>query len=71
MITSVQDGFDKYESGFWLEAKGVFEQTYTMLHDSQGNVIRDGPSRALMEFMSQTGYVAPGNWAGFRELTDK
>merc|ERR1719235_1956927 len=31
----------------------------------------DGPTRALLNFMKQTDFVAPPSWAGYRELTDK
>lgn len=31
----------------------------------------DGPSTTLLNFMSNTGFEAPEEWRGFRELTEK
>jgi hypothetical protein len=67
----MQVGFNYYKSGLWLEAKSAFEQTYTRRHDSQGRVLRDTPSKVLLDFMASYQYLAPGDWAGFRVLTEK
>lgn len=33
--------------------------------------IKDGPSNTLLEVIKEFGGKAPGNWAGYRELTEK
>jgi hypothetical protein len=40
-------------------------------HLTSGDVVVDGPSNTLLGFMSQHGHMAPEDWAGFRELTEK
>eukprot|EP00927_Polykrikos_kofoidii_P038864 TRINITY_DN33308_c0_g1_i1.p1 TRINITY_DN33308_c0_g1~~TRINITY_DN33308_c0_g1_i1.p1 ORF type:complete len:956 (-),score=150.21 TRINITY_DN33308_c0_g1_i1:278-2872(-) len=61
-------GFLNYEAGEWDVAKSVFETTIGIL----GEV--DGPSRALLNYMSQFDFVSsrvsPKGWPGWRELTD-
>jgi hypothetical protein len=69
--SGVQKGFEHYTNGAWSEAKVSIEQTYTMLEDTEGRTVRDGPSKALLEFMAATNFLAPGDWNGFRELKDK
>lgn len=67
----MQTGFNFYKAGHWLEARSHFEQTYTMRRDRRGNVVRDTPSKVLMDFMALTHFVAPGDWNGSRALTEK
>ena len=67
----VQSGFNHYKAGAWNEARTLFEQTYTMRRDKDGNVVRDTPSKVLMDFMAQSHFVAPGDWSGSRALTEK
>lgn len=68
---AAQAGFNFYKAGRWLEAKGVLEQTYTMRRGPGGEARRDAPSKVLLDFMASYQYLAPGDWAGFRELTEK
>ena len=37
----------------------------------RGEVIEDGPSSTLLQFMKESQFVAPADWKGFRELTEK
>jgi hypothetical protein len=67
----LQTGFNFYKSGQWLEARAIFEKTYTMRTDRRGDVVRDQPSKVLMDFMALTHFVAPGDWDGSRALTEK
>ena len=67
----VQAGFNHYKSGAWPEARSMLEETYTMRHDKEGHVVRDTPSKVLMDFMAKTQFCAPGDWCGHRELTEK
>jgi hypothetical protein len=71
MGCSVQKGFNYYKSGAWQEARPILEETYTMRMDAHGNMLRDTPSKVLMDFMAKTQYYAPGDWEGFRSLTEK
>jgi hypothetical protein len=67
----LQTGFNYYKAGQWVEARAVFEQTYTMRRDRAGAVARDQPSKVLMDFMALSNFVAPGDWNGSRALTEK
>lgn len=49
----------------------MLEETYTMRRDPDGKLVRDTPSKVLMDFMAKTQFCAPGDWNGFRELTEK
>ena len=67
-----QQGFELYRSGQWAEAKAILEETKVMRkHLISGDVVVDGPSNTLLGVMSQHGHMAPEDWAGFRELTEK
>jgi hypothetical protein len=46
-------------------------ETQTMLRDMVGNPVVDGPSTTLLNFMATHNFVAPRNWKGYRELTEK
>jgi hypothetical protein len=67
----LQVGFNYYKSGQWIEARSMLEQTYTMRSDLQGHIVRDQPSKVLMDFMALTHFVAPGDWTGSRNLAEK
>ena len=67
----MQTGFNYYKAGQWSDARSVFEQTYTMRQDREGRVVRDQPSKVLMDFMALSHFVAPGDWNGSRALTEK
>ena len=68
---AVQKGYNLYKAGQWHEARIVFEQTYTMRTDHTGSVVRDTPSKVLMDFMALSNFAAPGDWNGSRALTEK
>lgn len=67
----LQNGYNLYKAGTWSEARALLEETYTMRRDHVGRVVRDTPSRVLLDFMAQTQYLAPGDWEGHRELSEK
>ncbi len=56
--------FQHYLGGNWGEAKRLLEE---------GLRIKpvDGPTKNLMDVMSETGYKAPKDWPGYRVLTEK
>lgn len=56
--------FNDYSLGRWNSAKIIFEDCIAMKHN-------DGPSLTLLNFMKNTNYKCPQNWAGYRELTEK
>ncbi len=47
------------------------QETLEARRDNAGNVIIDGPSQTLLVFMGKHNFVAPADWQGCRELTDK
>jgi len=53
-----------YEAGEWQVAKGILEGTRYMLETE------DGPSAALLTYINKYDSIAPGNWPGFRVLSD-
>ena len=67
-----QQGFELYRTGQWMEAKTILEETKSARrHHSTGEILVDGPSSTLLAVMEQHKNVAPENWSGFRELTEK
>lgn len=70
-LSFLQNGYNLYKAGLWSEARSVLEETYTIRRDYNGAVVRDTPSKVLLDFMAQTQYLAPGDWKGHRELTEK
>lgn len=59
-------GFKAYIQGDWKTARGYMEQTE---HYIKG--VADGPSRALLNVMSETDFNPPVGWTGVRNLTEK
>jgi hypothetical protein len=64
-----QNGYLNYEAGEWDVARAVLEKTLDMLPET------DGPSKALLDFMSQFDYDSyrahpRKGWQGFRELAE-
>ncbi|KAL4444740.1 hypothetical protein ABPG74_015948 [Tetrahymena malaccensis] len=55
--------FDLYLEGKWTESKQIFD---TILINKQD----DGPTKATLEFMSETDYQAPQDWSGFKPYYD-
>ena len=57
-------GFTKYLEGHWQEGRQIFNDGLKMCHE-------DGPTKTILEVMGGTGFQAPPDWKGFRELTEK
>jgi class 3 adenylate cyclase len=55
-------GYQNYSEGEWQVARRLLMDTSSMLHGE------DGPSAALLHFMSTYGFKAPQNWNGVREI---
>eukprot|EP00439_Symbiodinium_sp_Y106_P005596 s3618_g1.t1 len=53
-------GYQNYSQGEWQVAQRMLARTRDMLGD--------GPSIALLKFMERTGFEAPDNWMGIRDL---
>lgn len=64
-------GYTAYETGEWARAKFILEETQMSRRDVRGQVIKDGPSTALLNFMTDKDFQAPPGWKGWRELTEK
>ena len=60
-----KSGFDLYIQGNWPEAKQL------LLQAEEAMERRDGPCRTLLGVMAEHGDVAPRDWEGCRELTEK
>lgn len=54
-----------YEAGEWGVAKDMLEVTRFLL------ATEDGPSAALLRYMKQYDWEAPGGWTGYRVLQEK
>lgn len=66
-----REGFRAYQSGRWAAARAVLEECATARRTQSSEIVPDGPSVTLLEFMARSAYVAPKDWQGCRELTDK
>ncbi|EAR85238.3 adenylate/guanylate cyclase domain protein (macronuclear) [Tetrahymena thermophila SB210] len=55
--------FDLYLQGNWSQSKEIFD---TILIDKKD----DGPTKATLEFMSESDYQAPQDWSGFKPYYD-
>jgi len=58
------EGLDHYIQGDWKKARFAFDKCLVLREE-------DGPSKTLLNHMKTTGYRAPEDWKGFRELTEK
>ena len=65
------EGYQAYKDGDWGKAKKILSQIIEEKMDSTGAQVGDGPSVTLMGVMEEYNFVAPSNWKGFRELTEK
>ena len=59
-----------YIGGEWRKASEILQRTRTVTMKS-GALASDGPSESLLKVMQAHDYVAPKDWRGFRELTEK
>lgn len=53
-----------YEAGDWTAATSRLFECQQLLKD-------DTPARSLINVMSRFNFVAPADWTGSRQLTDK
>lgn len=60
-----------YRVGDWARARTELEACRGARTDVAGRPLVDGPSDVLLRYMADTGFAAPSDWAGFRELTEK
>jgi len=63
-----EKGYMNYEAGEWNVASEVLRRTRSMLCVDMDE---DGPSRALLDFMSRHDFQAPFGWQGYRERSEK
>jgi len=64
--------FDEFRIGLDLYLKGEFKQAYKILKkvpEIKGTP--DGPTKALMEYITSCNMKKPDGWNGFRELIEK
>ncbi len=66
-----REGFRAYQAGRWGAARPVLEECASARRSQSGDIVPDGPSITLLEFMARTGYAVPDGWQGCRELADK
>jgi len=64
-VSIFNSGMRHYIDGNWEKARAELENA----EKSKG--IPDYPSRSLLKYMSEHGYVAPKDWKGHRALTEK
>lgn len=69
-LVEFQKGLEHYIAGRWDRAKEILERnrTYTT---TRGVEVTDGPTASLLSVMKARNFVAPADWKGFRELTEK
>ncbi|CEM03412.1 unnamed protein product [Vitrella brassicaformis CCMP3155] len=60
------EGWLAYHRGDWADAKDIL----TSIKDSVG-ATEDGPCTVLLNYMGERSFVAPDDWQGYRELTEK
>lgn len=71
--------YRNYEAGQWMVARDMFftchyagktgMRTVSVVTEETWPI--DGPSRSLLNFMSEEGYAAPPDWPGHRVLAEK
>jgi len=57
-------GFNSYIGGDWSTAKRKFEECLNINPE-------DGPTKTLYSVLKENDFIAPEEWKGFRELTEK
>lgn len=65
------EGFQAYLHGDWQQATEMLAETRIWRRSDSGETVMDGPSQTLLDVMATHGNVAPPDWKGFRELTEK
>ena len=63
-MATFKKGVDAYFDADWAAARDVLKKALKL---KKG----DGPIETLMAVMKATDYMAPGNWKGYRQLTEK
>ena len=63
-LETFETGVQQYLHGNWPAARRQLEQALAVLPN-------DGPSLALQTVMSEWGWEVPGDWPGYRVLTEK
>jgi class 3 adenylate cyclase len=64
-ITAFSKAFKLYIAGKWPESKAGLEECLRLRGES------DGPTNTLLEVIESNDGVAPSDWRGYRELTEK
>mmetsp|Transcript_33782 Transcript_33782/g.40808 ORF Transcript_33782/g.40808 Transcript_33782/m.40808 type:complete len:903 (+) Transcript_33782:122-2830(+) len=67
------EGYQAYQKGDWPTAVRILKHTLTCRKTLGGaqDPVKDGPSQSLLDVMADHGNVAPSDWKGYRELTEK
>ena len=58
------DAFDNYIKGDWGACKSKLDECFNQRPD-------DGPSTTLVGVLKENNFMAPSDWKGYRELTEK
>lgn len=70
-LDAFKEGIQLYLSGDWTAARTLLEKSNTMMKEMAPVLGGDGPSKTLLNYMSNHNYEAPKSWKGFRPLTAK
>ena len=66
-----REGFHAYLVGDWQAAQSILQDCNNLRRSTEGDLLGDGPSSTLLEFMAKHSFKAPEDWRGCRELIDK
>lgn len=64
-------GVDAYVAGDWQLARTKLSRCNELTLAKTGGLHSDGPSSTILDHMEKSGYIAPGDWKGYRPLTSK
>jgi len=70
-LEAFNEGIAHYLDGDWITARMYLERADELMAEAAPSLGGDGPSKTILSYMGNQGFVAPSSWKGFRPLTSK
>jgi len=70
-LETFKSGVNLYLAGEWITAKEILERADSMMLELAPSLGGDGPSKTLLNYMSNFDFKPPSDWHGYRPLTAK
>jgi len=70
-LESFNEGINHYLEGDWVTARKYLERADVLMAEAAPSLGGDGPSKTILSYMGNQGFMAPSSWKGYRPLTSK